>query len=222
MNRRTLLLGATAAGLLAPAIARAQTAARSYRLERGGSDIGHHDLTVTRAGEELVVAIDIDITVRLLGIVAYRYTMVNEERWQGGTLASIRSRTDNNGEDAFVTAHRAGGVIEIEGSTYSGTAPLDSGTTTYWTPAMLERPTWIATQGGKPLAITPTRAGRSDYPTQGGSVPATAWTLGPELAATLFYTDAGEWAGSTFDARGAQVRYLAASLTPPLAPLWRS
>ncbi len=164
--------------------------------------------------------IDIDILVRVLGIAAYRYTMTNSERWNGGEVVSIRSRTDNDGDEAFVTANRTGDALEVEGSTFSGAVPGLVGTTTYWTPAFLQRDVWVSTQGGAPLDIAARRAGTAQYPTPAGAVPTTAWELGPELEATLHYSDTGEWVGSTFDARGQQVRYVPQDLDPALAPLW--
>ena len=219
LTRRAALLTGAAA-LMAPAIAHAQSASRRFRLIRGSSDIGHHDIAVSRSGDTVEVAIDIAILVRVLGIPAYRYEMTNREVWQGGVLQSIRARTNDDGTAAFVTADRVGDAIRIEGSSHSGTVSLDVGTTTYWTPAFLNRSRWISTQGGTPLAIRAARAGQATFQTASGPVATTAWTLGPDLPATVHYTASGEWAGSTFDARGEQVRYLAEGLSPAFAPLW--
>ena len=219
LSRRTLMSIGFAA-LATPSVARAQTASRRYRLDRAGSEIGTHDISIGRSGDTLTVDVSIAIAVRVLGLVAYRYEMTSREIWQNGMLRSIRSRSDNNGDAAFVNADRSGSVIRIDGSAFSGTADADVGTTSYWNPAILDRPVWISTQGGTPLDIRATRTGTASYPVSGGTVATTAYALGAELPATVHYTASGEWAGSTFDARGSQVTYIADSLSPALAAIW--
>ncbi|RED13985.1 DUF6134 family protein [Pontivivens insulae] len=220
LDRRAALAGAASLALFAPSIARAQSARRVYRLERGGSDIGSQSLTVTRSGGEIVVDIDIDLRVSLLGITAYRYEMTNQERWSGGAVQSIRSNTNNDGEREFVEARRTGAGLEISGSGFSGTLTGTVGTTTYWTPAMMRRPQWVNTQDGSTLNIVASRRGSAQYPTATGTVSTAVWSLGSDLPLILYYTDAGEWAGSTFDAQGEEVRYIAQSLAPSLGPIW--
>ena len=219
LSRRTVL-ATGAAALAMPSIARAQEAMRHFALVRGRSHIGTHHLSVSRARDIVNVEITVDISVRVMGFTAYRYEMSSHELWQGGILHSLHAHTNHDGENAYVTAARSGDQIDIEGSAFNGSVGLDVGTTTYWTPALMQRSTWISTQGGMPLNIRPVSTGLVRYEMAHSHVGATGYALGDELPATAYYTDEGEWVGNTFDARGAEVKYIPDDISQPFAPLW--
>ncbi len=221
LSRRSILTGATAAGLVLAFPAGAATGARSMALLRAGSRIGSKTVRVRQSSAEVAVETNIDIDVRLVGLPLYRYKLLASEVWVGGELASLRSRTDDNGTAHFVDATREGDRVRVAGSAFSGTVSGNPATTSYWSPAFLERSTWISTQDGRPLSVTALRSGSTDFPTLGGTIEATRWKIGGDIdGLELFYDRSGEWVGSEFPARGETARFVTAERGAALTPLW--
>ena len=209
MDRRTFVLGTALAGLVLPTHASAATseASRSFRIVRAGSDIGEHTLAAKIGSGGFEIAITIDIRVRFLGITAYRYTLANREVWVGGQLMRLDSTVNDDGTDYFAKVRRAGDALEIDGTSYSGTAPGEAATTSYYAPAFLERRPWISTQSGKPLDIDVTPASGGGFQVSG------------ELETRLFY-DGDDWAGAEFDASGQLASYETLETHGSIAALW--
>lgn len=221
LTRRAILTGATAAGLALAYPAGAATGARSMVLLRSGSRIGAKTVRVRRSGDEVAVETNIDIDVRLVGLPLYRYKLQSSEVWVGGELASLRSRTDDNGTAHFVDATREGNRVKVAGSEFSGMVSGNPATTSYWSPAFLERSTWISTQDGRPLSVTARNSGTTNFPTLGGTVEATRWKISGDIdGLELFYDRSGEWVGSEFPARGETARFVTAERGAALTPLW--
>ena len=220
-TRRALLAGA-ASLVAAPRLARAAQAARAFRVIRDGSDIGEHNIALSRAKGALEVAIDIAIAVRILGLTVYSYEMTNREVWRDGRLVSGDSRVVEDGETREIRIRRADDGLRVDGPAYRGPAPADAATTTYFTRAFMERGRWISTDGGALLSVARRRLGEAEAQTEAGPVPVTRWRVGDadDYAVDVDYDAEGEWAGIAFDARGEKVTYRADSLSDPVSALW--
>lgn len=206
-TRRGALIGLGAMAIAGPA--RAATASRTFRIFRGDSDIGRHRLDARREGDgTIAVTIDIDIAVKVFGLTAYRYTLENTERWQAGRLVSVASRIDDDGTASLVRVARDGDLLRIDATGYSGTAPGDAVTTSYFARGLVERRPWISTQSGVPLKISATEAGGGRF------------RIGGDLEITLGYDGAGEWTGCSFEAKGEEVRYKLTDASGAIAGLW--
>ena len=163
-NRRSFLGGTFAACVVtaraAEAASATATATRRFDLFRGAARIGRQSVTVARSGSQVTVKVDIDISVRIVGVAIYRYTLASSEVWDSGRLMRLDAVTNDNGSRQVAAGRRESGRLAIEGSGYSGALGGNPGTTTYWSPAFLKRPVWISTQDAKPLSVT----ARSDAP----------------------------------------------------------
>lgn len=216
-DRRSFLVGAAAAALPLPAFA-TSSASRTFRVLRDGDDIGIHTLNATRDGTTIKMDINIEIVVRVLGIAAYRYELTNREVWEGGRILSIDSTSNDDGEKGFARIRRNGDALAIEGSAYTGPAPLDAVTTSYWLPDFLERRPWISTQTGKPLDIDIANDGAVTAP---GGIAATRWQVSGEFRTALLYDNAtGEWVGCEFDAGGEPGSYEMIASSGRFADIW--
>ncbi len=213
MNRRHFLAAGVAAATLPPAFAAADgPASRTFRVLRAGSDIGRHTLSARIGAEGFVIDIEAEIVVRFAGIAVYRYELTNREVWQGRRLIRLDSTVNDDG-DPFEVSIRAGSEgLEIDGTEFSGTAPRDAATTSYFAPAFADRRPWISTQSGKPLSV---ETSFSDRPEGGRRLRVTG-----ELTQTILYDARGEWIGSEFDARGEPGRYETIEETGEVAALW--
>lgn len=221
LSRRDALIGAAAALAMTAAPAMASTGTRRLDLMRDGSRIGEKSVSVARDGNRVDVETRIEIVVRLLGIAAYRYDLQARETWVGGQLQALRAETNDNGTTHFARAERRGGVLRVEGSEFSGEVDGRPATTSYWSPAFLERPVWISTQDGRLLNVRALNRGATPFPTADGAVPATRWEISGDLTGLMLYYDAaGEWLGTEFPARGATARFVTTARGPALTPLW--
>jgi hypothetical protein len=213
MHRRAVLTGGVAlAGSIAmPAIA-APTAKRTFRIVRDGDDIGQHTLEAVVGEKGFEISIDIAIAVKFLGVTAYRYELTNREVWKGGEIVSIDSTTNDDGTSDRASVRRDGGVLKVDGTRFSGEAPLSAVTTSYYTKPFLQRTPWISTQSGDPLSVSVAKmAGRENW-----------WAVTGELETALGYDQRGEWVACEFDAGGEPAVYEVASDSGRIGELWSS
>jgi hypothetical protein len=212
MQRRTVLTGAAALAAMPaltglPALASGDTASREFRIWRGKTDIGRHRLAARLTEEGFDITIDIDIAVKFLGITAYRYTMDNREVWRDGRILRVDSRVDDDGSPSFARIVQGETALEVDGSAFSGTAPLESVTSSYFAPEFIERRPWISTQSGRLLSIETQAKGD------------TTWRVKGDLETYLAYSG-GDWTGSEFDAKGETARYETIAASGSIADLW--
>jgi hypothetical protein len=226
LTRRAALGGAAglAAVGLTPAAARASGAARRFTILRDGDDIGRHVIELTREGDRVFAAVDVEIVVRVLGIAAYRYEMKNREVWQGGRLQSIDSDVNDDGRRKTVRARREGGALKVSSAFFTGAAPDDVATTTYFTTEFLKRPTWISTDSGELYPMRVSKAGAATVEGAKGPIACEKWraTNGTDFDVELFYDARGEWASVAFDAGGERAIYRPENVDQSLAAVWAS
>lgn len=230
-TRRGLIGGAAAAALYGalPAAAAATTsgaraaqARRRFTILRDGDDIGFHDIALSRDGEDLRVAIDIEIVVRVFGIAAYRYEMRNREVWRDGRLFSMDCTVNDDGKAKTVRAAREGDALRIDGPLYSGLAPDLAATTTYFTQDFLKRDTWISTDNGELYPVTVAEEGSLAIETGAGRVECARYraTNNADFDVTLYYDARGEWASVAFDAGGKRAVYRPDHLDDSFSAVW--
>ncbi|MEO0822419.1 MAG: DUF6134 family protein [Pseudomonadota bacterium] len=214
MRRRDFIAGGATSvalsGISAAALADGG-ASRVFRILRDGSDIGRHSLAARLGPKGFEIDIEVDIRVRILGITAYRYTLSNQEIWAGGQLVSVNSTVNDDGTAEYARIRSTGAALEIDGSGFSGTAPVEAVTTSYHQRAFVDRRPWISTQSGKPLDVALAR---------GTAAGGERWQVTGELTTALIYDTGGEWVGCEFDAGGEPGRYELVEQSGAIAPLW--
>ena len=225
LSRRTLLGGVAGTALIMPFGAFSATngsVTREFSVSRGTSNAGRQKITLTRKGDLVTVDLETRLKVSLLGIPVFRYSLNSSEVWEGGILQSISGKTDDNGKSDFVEARRTGAGLEVKGSDYSGVVKGNIASTSFFTTSLLDRSTWVSTQGGKPIAVKVTKKGRATLGLPGGNVPCTHYHFGGKLKIPIdaYFDDKGDLAGYMFDARGERARVLANSMTPDLKSIW--
>ncbi len=194
------ILGAVLIGWLAGAAAAADESwSREFRAIRKNQDIGYHRVSVERQGDETRVATQIELTVKLLGMVTvYTYHHRSEEVWRGGRLVSIHSRTDDNGAKLRLDAEAEGDSLRVKGTDYTGLAPGNIMPTSYWNSAFLRHDLLLNTQSGKLLKV-----GVSEKPVEAedGVAPGSKrYALDGDLRLEIWYDAQGRWAKTRFQA----------------------
>ena len=97
------------------------------------------------------------------------------------------------------------------------------GTTSYWSPEVLNRKTWISSQSGKPLSVRISKRKGERIITPAGEVSCSVYRCtGMKRDMELYYDNRGEWVGNEVRAFGSAARLLATSLNPELAGLFKA
>lgn len=180
-----------------------------FEVWRGSRKLGHHDLAFHPQGDALMVDIAVDIAFRIGPITLYRYTHHARERWQGDDVVGLETETNDNGTAYRVRAHRDRGTLMVEpGGKPAYAAPADALPATHWNHREVETP-WINTQNGallRPQVAQPTPIAVPNA--AGQTLRVRRYALSGPVTLDLWYDDAQQWAGLSFDKGGTPVRYL--------------
>lgn len=170
-----------------------------FLIRRAGDDIGRHSIRIDHDGRETRVEVDIEITVKLLFITAYRYRHRNTELWRDGRLVSIDTRTDNDGDTLFVRGRATADGFAVTHSAGAYLAPADVVPTSYWHPETTRQTRMLNTQNGRLITMEISERGAADVVDIGGNrVRATRYDIDGELDVDLFYDAAGRLASIAF------------------------
>jgi len=198
----------------------------TFAIYRNGENVGRHVITFEKKGDSQVVTIDTDITVRTLGVVAYRYAHHANEVWVGDQLQSLQAKTDDNGRKYTVSAQRVGANLKVEHTTsgpvataaYDGFQVPDISRemlpgatlpTSQWNFRQVKQTTLLNTQFGTPARVTVTPAGRETVRTSTRSVEATRYNYTGDLHGNQWFDDHGRWVRGAFVAfDGSIVEYI--------------
>lgn len=181
-----------------------------FEVLRGGQSFGTHriDVSEDESGRR-VAEIDIRLSAGLGPVTLFRYEHRNREVWDGDTLLSLESRTNDDGTDYFVQAERQEDGyygIKHQDAAYDAPAPLFP--TSYWNPAYLEVDRLLNTQKGHIEDIVITDKGTEMIETAFGKIAARRYDIAASVPITVWYAeDSGQWAGLAFTARGQDITY---------------
>lgn len=189
----SFLLAASAA---APGLASSLPAKGALRFDviRKGKDIGDHSYTFSGSPSSYSVNVQTDIAVKLplLRINAYVFKQKSSERWNGQSMTTIRSATDDNG-----TAHQ----LDQPGT---GLLPAS-----LWNDAIVKSHTLLNTIDGRIMYVKVTDLGDQAVPTRRGTVMAHHYRISGDLDRDVWYDSDGNLAHVSFKADdGSTVTYL--------------
>ena len=200
-SRREVLIAAStlAAGSALASIPAPQGRRLSFRVLREGKDIGVHEVSFSRQGENWSVEVAIDLAVTLGPVPLYRYRHRAREVWAAGQFASIEADTNDNGSKLTLRAERSAAGVAVR-STQSGdyTAPANALPSTHWNRRMLDGP-FINTQTGELLrgAVSPLGSGEVETAT-GNRIPVRRFEIRGPITLETFYDETATWAGLRF------------------------
>ncbi len=200
----TLVAGSALANIPAP-----QGRRLSFRVLREGKDIGAHEVSFTRQGDNWSVEVAIDLAVSLGPVPLYRYRHRAREVWTAGQFTSIEADTNDNGTKLMMRAERAASGVMVR-STQSGdyTAPANALPSTHWNRRMLDGP-FINTQTGELLraAVSPLGSGEVET-AKGTRIPVRRFEIRGPITLETWYDEAATWAGLRFKGHdGSQILY---------------
>ena len=151
----------------------------SFAVYRNGQQIGTHTLAFQNSGGKRAVTTSIDFAVKALGMTVYRYSHRGNEIWNGSTLQSIDTKTDDNGKQFTMRARQNGNQLAVERKAVepaAGTAMNDQGLqrndtvvetlpatmlpSTHWNLNQVKQSILLNTQYGTPSKVKITDLGR--------------------------------------------------------------
>jgi hypothetical protein len=219
MDRRRLLLGASTLAAM-PAAGRAAAlpvppgGALGFKVLRNGTPVGEHHLQFSQSGDDLTVAINAALVVKIFGITAASYNLTASERWSAGVFQSLDSQVIFNGNLLQVHVEKVAGGYAVEGTNHDNPAknmpryiaPPDTRPLTYWNKDMLSgsivNPQTAHTYlSGTQLTITPN--GWNRLPTaSGGTLVAQRFDITGKLTLSVWYDQNNAWSGLEFQKSG--------------------
>ena len=179
----------------------------AFQVFRDGAPLGHHRVSFRREAQDLHVAVDIKLEVRLLFVTVFSYRHRNHEVWRDGRLVAIDTETDDDGEAFWLRGRATADGLAVEGSSGSFLAPAEVMPTSYWNPQTVARTQLLDTQRGRLIQVAIAPAGVESVALAGRPVEARRYAVTGDLTLDLWYTAEGEWAKTSFEARGAEVVY---------------
>lgn len=179
-----------------------------FKVYRDGEEIGHHRVTFSSSGNDIVANVDIELSVRFAGIRVFHYKHDSREIWRDGTLAAIDSVTNNDGEDMSLTLRRDGEALSIDGTKYQGAAAATLVPTSYWFKDTIKQSQIIDSQNGRIFPVVIRQIGRETVEAGGMTVAATRYTLQEQLTMNLWYDDQGRWVKTSFESDGSLIDYV--------------
>jgi len=189
----------------------------AFQVYRDGARLGHHRVTFRREDQDLRVDIDIKLEVKLLFLTVFSYHHQNREVWRDGRLVAIDTKTDDDGQSYWMRGRATEQGLAVEGSSGRFLAPADVMPTSYWNAETVRKSRLLDTQHGRLVEIEIAPAGLENVPLEGGPVEARRYSMTGDLTLELWYTPQGEWAKTSFEARGASVIYARQGESPALA-----
>lgn len=190
----------------------------AYEIVRKDKPLGFQVLDFSRSDAgELVVDIHIEIDFKIGPIPLFRYRHDSREVWRDGTLLSLNSKTDNNGEDETVALRLENGRYVGSGRKFENNleAPLLS--TSYFNPNFIRQSAFISSQDARLLTAEVERIGVETLSIENAPVQATRFRLHGKLRSDIWYTDSGRWVKTEFVRSGNKlaVRQINPSAIPP-------
>ncbi len=184
-----------------PASARDHDA--NFLIKRAGKVIGFHHVDISNTADGIVVETTIRMRVKFGPVPLFRYDHKAVEKWRAGSLYSLSSETNNNGDDDYVRLTRIANGYKIEGSGFSGVAPVSAMPSSYWNKSLVETNRLINTQTGEIIDVTVAELGRTMAPHQRD---AEQYRIVGTIALYLWY-DGPKWVGSQFTIDGEELIY---------------
>jgi hypothetical protein len=174
----------------------------AFAIWREGSRIGTMRIDYRRDGDTLVAETRLDVEVKILFVVAYRYAQRRTEIFRGNDLLSYRVETDDNGTKKAAAARLDGDTIRTDGPRGTASARADALPASFWHPASVRREHLIDVDTCAPLSVAVADEGEETIEAAGGQVRARRWTVRGDLERTVWYAvDDGEWLKMSFAAR---------------------
>jgi hypothetical protein len=115
-------------------------------------DIGTYSNLIETTAEGTVVTSRLDVTVKLVGLVAHREQSLRRERWQHGRLLAFSSTTEKNGQRSELRGEARDGGFVVVTPTGTVAAPAEVRPSNPWSAELLQSGPLFSTRDGSLLS----------------------------------------------------------------------
>jgi len=175
---------------------------------RDGGEFGHHIVTFKREGETLTVVTDVDLKVTFGPLTLFEYFHDVTEKYVGGKLTWVGSRTKNEGKWKTLSAQAAGGGLKVAAEAYNGTLNGVVIPSTHWNQEEMKQAAMFSTETGEMLPMAVKDRGVERVKIGGTTIEARRYDVDSELDASFWYDAQGRWVKCAFEAQGSKIEYV--------------
>lgn len=175
---------------------------------RDGGEFGHHIVTFKREGETLTVVTDVDLKVTFGPLTLFEYFHDVTEKYVGGKLTWVGSRTKNEGKWKTLSAQATGAGLKVAGEAYTGTLGGVVIPSTHWNQEEMKQAAMFSTETGEMLPMTVKDRGMESVKIGGTTIQARRYDVDSELDASFWYDAQGRWVKCAFQAEGSKIEYV--------------
>lgn len=180
-----------------------------FTVLRNGSEVGRHEMLFRNEADGLKIDIRTNVAVKVAFITAYRFEHEGHEVWQGGRLARLWSKTNDDGTKHVldVTAGGDGLVVMADGK-----EPEKSQTSipaSLWNERLVQQRNILNTLDGTRMSIQVADLGTEAVVVKGVPVPARHYAVTGDLQRELWYDAQNVLVKVRFKAKdGSDIEYL--------------
>lgn len=200
-----------------------------FTIYRNGQEVGSHTLSFHNGDVHRTITIAVNIAVKSLSVIAYRYSHTSKEMWKRDALQELEARTDDNGRMFSVRAQRDARGLAVERVTPPQTASAtvaDQGLqapeisrellpatilpTSNWNSVQVRQSVLLNTQYGTRSHVKIVPIGREPVKTASGLiVEAMRYQYTGDLRMDQWFDDRGRWVKASFKAfDGSTIEYV--------------
>jgi|TARA_B100000678_G_scaffold114329_2_gene95708 hypothetical protein len=184
-----------------------------FNVLRKGKEFGTHTVTFdVESDDSFTASSTVDLRAGLGPITVFRYELEATETWRDGELIALTGRTNDDGDDEYVQASLEGDALSVNGSAYSGPAPLGIIPSSHWNIQQAFSDELLSTESGELLDTSVDKIGREMLTVGGEEVETTHYRLVSDITVDLWYDDQSRWVKLAFEARGQQIEYVLTDL----------
>lgn len=165
-----------------------------FKVFYGNQEIGEHVFILEKYGDKQKVTIDANFNIDILFINVYSYKHKNTEIWQNSCLSSIKSLTDDNGEEYITNGTFDNDIFKIDSKQGANEVEGCISTFAYWDKSFLDNESLLNSQTGEVVDVDISHVADEKILVQDKLVNAKRYELkSDEFTIDLWYSDKDEW-----------------------------
>lgn len=165
-----------------------------FKVFYGNQEIGEHVFMLEKYGDKQKVTIDANFNIDILFINVYSYKHKNTEIWQNSCLSSIKSLTDDNGEEYITNGTFDNDIFKIDSKQGANEVEGCISTFAYWDKSFLDNESLLNSQTGEVVDVDISHVADEKILVQDKLVNAKRYELkSDEFTIDLWYSDKDEW-----------------------------
>ena len=208
----TCLAGAGCLAMPSLGLAGTPPADRHFAIFRDGNEIGRHVVRFTPVDGGFKAETDVEVTVKVAFITAFRFKQNAVDLWQNGQLVESRASTDDNGEVSQTMLRSEGGKLNVEGGVADRQLRVPLGTMTdlaFWNIDICRQRSLVDLQKALLTDVAAESLGTETIDAQGRRIEAQKFKFAAETGRNgdIWFDADGNWVKGLLTTRGETLDY---------------